>query len=75
MSQFRDFRSAIAGNPSLQQAFREHGIADEGTALETGRRTVRTSVFVLTDGSVVKSDSRVYRDVLVRDRQIREMAA
>lgn len=60
---FKIENSINAGNKKLMEAFAKRGIADYCNAVEHGRRTVRTQVFVMVSGEVVKADSRVIADV------------
>jgi|WetSurMetagenome_2_1015567.scaffolds.fasta_scaffold734035_1 hypothetical protein len=60
---FKIENSINEGNKKMQEAFAKRGIADYCNAVEHGRRTVRTQVFVMASGEVVKADSRVISEV------------
>jgi len=60
---FKIENSINAGNKKLVEAFAKRGIVDYCNAVEHGRRTVRTQVFVMATGEVVKADSRVISEV------------
>ena len=57
--------SINSGNKKLMEAFAKRGIVDYCNAVEHGRRTVRTQVFVMANGDVVKADSRVVSEVAI----------
>lgn len=60
---FKIENSIIAGNKKMMEAFAKRGIVDCCNAIEHGRRTVRTQVFVMANGEVVKEDSRIIAEV------------
>lgn len=60
---YRIVSSVINSHPALVEAFAERGILDVCNAYEGRARTRMTQVFVLTDGRVVKADSRVIAEV------------
>lgn len=60
---FKIENSINKGCKKMQEAFAKRGIADYCNAVEHGRRTVRTQVFIMFSGEVIKADSRIISDI------------